>query len=64
MSDPRTDDPTGAEDSGSTGLDRGTGDPNDDRAFLDDLPPAQVQDDAEDAGIDEDTDSDEPDADA
>lgn len=57
MSDPRTDDPT---DSGldSSGLDKGTGDPNDDRAFLDDLPPAQVNGDGDDI------DSEETDADA
>ncbi|WP_426186192.1 hypothetical protein [Microbacterium sp. TWP3-1-2b2] len=48
---PRTDDPT------ETGLDKGTGDPNDDRAYLNDLPPAQVvEEDVED--------SDETDADA
>jgi len=58
MSDPRIDDPAG---SGldESGLDKGTGDPNDDRAYLNDMPPAQV---AEDAG--EDVDSDETDADA
>ena len=55
MSDPRTDDPT------ESGLDKGTGDPNDDRAFLDDLPPAQV---GEDADSIDDIDSDETDADA
>jgi hypothetical protein len=58
MSDPRTDDPTSAD------LDKGTGDPNDDRAFLADLPPAQVQDADEDAGIEEEIDSDETDADS
>ncbi|MEJ1922554.1 hypothetical protein [Microbacterium sp. KHB019] len=63
MSDPRTD-PTSADDPTSAGLDKGTGDPNDDRAFLADLPPAQVQDDAEDAGIEEEIDSDETDADS
>lgn len=56
MSDPRTDDPTGS------GLNKGTGDPNDDRAFLDDLPPAQVEDDLGEGA--EDIDSDEADADA
>lgn len=55
MNDPRMNDPT------ETGLDKGTGDPNDDRAYLDDLPPAQVQDEpADDGGID----SDDTDADA
>lgn len=62
MSDPRTDAPQ--PDDAAAGFDKGTGDPNDDRAYLNDLPPAQVQDDAEDAGIDEDIDSDETDADA
>ncbi|WP_194421177.1 hypothetical protein [Microbacterium abyssi] len=57
MSDPRTDDP-------SAGFDKGTGDPNDDRAFLDDLPPAQAEDDADAADGAEDVDSDETDADA
>lgn len=66
MSDPRTDDPTGTGPDGTglegTGLDKGTGDPNDDRAFLNDLPPAQVDQDAVDAELDVDTD--ETDADA
>jgi len=48
--EPRTDDPI------ETGLDKGTGDPNDDRAYLNDLPPAQVTEDDEE--------SDETDADA
>lgn len=56
MSDPRTDAPQ--PDDAAAGFDKGTGDPNDDRAYLNDLPPAQVQDDAEDV------DSDETDADA
>lgn len=55
MSDSRMDDPT------ESGLDKGTGDPNDDRAYLDDLPPAQVQDESVDDG---DIDSDDTDADA
>ncbi|WP_300269298.1 hypothetical protein [Microbacterium sp.] len=49
MSDPLADDPT------ETGLDKGPGDPNDDRAYLDDLPLAQVQDEpADDGGVDTD----------
>lgn len=55
MSDPRTDDPT------ENGLDKGTGDPNDDRAYLNEMPPAQVQDDG---GEGDDLESDEVDADA
>lgn len=47
MSDSRAADPS------ESGLDKGTGDPNDDRAFLEDLPPAQVQDDDEGDGNDE-----------
>lgn len=58
MSDPRTDDPT------ASGLDKGTGDPNDDRAFLNDLPPAQVKDESEGDETTGDFDSDEADADA
>ena len=50
-----------AADPSKSGLDKGTGDPNDDRAFLEDLPPAQVQDDETGEG---DLDSDESDADA
>lgn len=57
MSDPRIDDPTGSgpNESGldEAGLDKGTGDPNDDRAYLDDLPPAQVVDDLDEADTDE-----------
>lgn len=55
MSDPNTGDPA------ETGLDKGTGDPNADRAFLDDMPPAQV---VEDDDLDSDSDSDSTDADA
>lgn len=53
--EPRTDDPI------ETGLDKGTGDPNDDRTYLDDLAPAQV---SEEGQVSEDDDSDETDADA
>lgn len=40
MSDPRPDDLS------ENGLDKGTGDPNDDRAYLNEMPPAQVQNDS------------------
>ncbi|MGV2985185.1 hypothetical protein ACNPNP_15910 [Microbacterium sp. AGC85] len=56
MSDPNTGEPR-MDDPIETSLDGGTGDPNDDRAYLDDLPPAQV-------GGEDDDDSDEADADA
>lgn len=58
MSDPNTGEPR-FDDPIQTSLDKGTGDPNDDRAYLDDLSPAQVTEDE-----DEDEDSDETDADA
>lgn len=47
MSDPRTDEPTAdpTADLDEPGLDKGTGDPNADRAFLNDMPPAQVSED-------------------
>ncbi|MES2866023.1 hypothetical protein [Microbacterium profundi] len=43
MSDPNTGEPR-MDDPIETGLDKGTGDANDDRTYLDDLPPAQVED--------------------
>ena len=52
LEDPRIDDPV------ETGFDDGTGDPNDDRTYLDDLPPVQVDEEGDDV------DSDETDADA
>ncbi len=53
MSDSARNDPV------ETGLDKGTGDPNDDRTFLDDLPPALVEEDAgDDSGTDSETDGD------
>ena len=61
MSNPRADEPANADDPIETGLDKGTGDPNDDRAFLSDMPPAQVQDEPADDG---DLESAEVDADA
>lgn len=60
MSDPNTGEPR-MDDPIETSLDKGTGDPNDDRAYLDDLPPAQVADDDDDEDED---DTDETDADA
>ena len=61
MSNPETDGPTNSDDPIETGLDKGTGDPNDDRAYLSNMPPAQVQDEPADDG---DLESDEVDADA
>jgi hypothetical protein len=52
MSDSRADEPTSTTDDPSetgrdgSGRDNGTGDPNDDRAYLEDMPPAQVDEDA------------------
>ncbi|GAB3631828.1 hypothetical protein GCM10027421_11810 [Microbacterium shaanxiense] len=57
MSDPNTGEPR-MDDPIETSLDKGTGDPNDDRAYLDDLAPAQV------GAEDDDGDDDEADADA
>jgi len=62
MSDPRADDPT-QNAFEQDGLDKGTGDPNDDRAYLEDMPPAQVDEEAVESHLD-DIDSDEADADA
>jgi len=59
MSDPNTGEPR-MDDPIETGLDGGTGDPNDDRAYLDDLAPAQAAEEAEEG----DDDPDETDADA
>ncbi len=60
MSDPNTGEPR-MDDPIETGLDGGTGDPNDDRAYLDDLAPAQAAEEGEEG---DDDDSDETDADA
>lgn len=38
--------PRSSSDRGEDGLDAGTGDPNDDRAYMIDQPPTQVDDDA------------------
>ncbi len=60
MSDPRTGEPR-MDDPIETSLDKGSGDPNDDRAYLNDLPPAQVSDEGDDGDIDE-TETDDTDA--